>query len=339
MVMSEKIEFTFNEYVYYCVMKHPELKSFFTTLYDYGEKIDAKDSAIAVKKFVIAGDEMLVKEKACEEAYKKVADLGVTLSEYKKKYAYQIVELAEGEGFAKNGKYDCTFANHPIKFNGLEITLEMLESGKNPFLADYLRWIEENKGINLDLSSYEKRLGELKSKLAKTIFGREKIRKTMEVVKGQIMYAEFQLVEGEKLKEKRDAFDKFTPEQKEAIREALTRLEDSMNASKELKATINEYNQIQIKYNAKRNRTGKWERAYYRMLADGVVLEKRLAAINELFDRVLKNRDAKSFPEGLSSHKQDTATNNLFGAIDWYISYTNSRTSKISDNSTIKTRK
>ena len=59
-----------------------------------------------------------------------------------------------------------------IKFNGLEITLEMLESGKNPFLADYLRWIEENKGINLDLSSYEKRLGELKSKLAKTIFGR-----------------------------------------------------------------------------------------------------------------------------------------------------------------------
>ena len=75
------------------------------------------------------------------------------------------------------------------------------------------------------------------------------------------------------------------------------------------------------------------------MLADGVVPEKRLAAINELFDRVLKNRDAKSFPEGLSSHKQDTATNNLFGAIDWYISYTNSRTSKISDNSTIKTRK
>ena len=339
MAMDEKIEFTFNEYVYYCAMQHPELKLFFTELYNYGEKIDDMDSRVALKKFIASGDIMIEKEKECVEAYSKVESLGVVLSEYKKRYAYQIVEPAAKEGFAKNGKYDTTFASHPIKFNGLELNLEMLKSGKNPYLLDYLKWIEENKGINIELSGHERRLKELNEKLSRSLFGREKIRKSIEVVKGQIMYLEYQLAEGEKLKEKKETFEAFTPEQMEAIHNALSCLEESMNTSKDLKAAINEYNQIQIKYNAKRNRTGKWERAYYRMLSDGVVTEKRLVAINELFDKVLRNRNAKSFPEGLSSHKQDTVTNNLFGAIDWYISYTNSRTSKISDNSTKKTRK
>lgn len=334
--MGEKREFTFNEYMYYCVMHSFELNAFFTKLYEYGEQIDDHDSRIAIDKFVLAGDDLFAKEFACAEAFKKVESLGVTLSGYEKKNAYQIVVPTKGEGFAKNGKYDCTYTGHPTKFNGLELDESMLKSGQNPYLNDYLGWIERNKGLNLKLSSSTEQIKKLEAKLSKALIGKEKIRREIAKMKSEISYLDEQIKEGEKLKTKKDVFDNLTKEQKEAIYNALVCLNQSMDASKDLKATINEYNQIQIKYNAKKNRTGKWERAYTKMLYEGAVDERTFNIVNDLFNKVLKYRDAKNYPEGIVAHAQNTETNILFGAIDWYASLCMSRGSKNNENAAKK---
>ena len=334
--MGKKREFTFNEYMYYCAMHSYELNAFFTKLYEYGEQIDDHDSKIAIDKFVLAGDNLFAKEFACMEAFKKVDSLGVTLSEHKKKNAYQIVVPAKGEGFAKNGKYDCTYTGHPTKFNGLELDVSMFKSGVNPYLNDYLNWIEKNKGINLKTASITEQIKKLEVKLSKALIGKEKIRREIAKLESEMNYLNEQLKEGEKLKTKKEVFEAFTQEQKEAIYNALVCLNQSMEASKDLKATINEYNQIQIKYNAKRNRTGKWERAYTKMLYEGAIDERTSNIVNDLFAKVLKHREAKNYPNGIAIHAQSTETNILFCAIDWYASLCMSKESQNKENAAKK---
>ena len=81
--------------------------------------------------------------------------------------------------------------------------------------------------------------------------------------------------------------------------------------SNELKNSIFEYNEIEMKYNSKRNRKNKWNRAFEMMNKEKEINSEEINSLLESFEG---NRLQ-------SNEKSNSVSNEMKGAIDWYCTY------------------
>lgn len=298
-----------NESLYDFIANDNKLYEFFLEFNNYGNKIDEIDVQNSLKNFVEIGDKYIKEENECKELIKKLESLDIKLATENKVQVYRVVSKANSTGFGNNGKYDFKFVTFPNLFNGIEISKEMLNGSNVSYIEEYLEWEKQN--LENKIKDLSKEIEVKEKKFNRSIFNKKKFSNELKTLRANLEFLNKEMAKGEILKKKKEIFESFTTKQKEIIYKYLFSIDKCKKLSNEIKNSIYEYNEIEMKYNSKRNRKNKWNRAFQMMK------EKVNSEFCEI-DAILEN----FVYDGSTSNKsKNNITNEMKGAIDWYYTY------------------
>lgn len=334
---SSNKQYTFNEYLCYQILNNKKLKDFFELLNERAEEINKRYSKDIIDLFVKTGDEYIEAEKECEALLDKIVRSGITASRKGKKATCMIVKKTDGLGFGGNNKYEYTFRSFNDVFNGVNLTVDMLENNINPYEERYQLFEERNKDVLIIINKLEKQIAEKKKKLKRSIFRKEKDLNEISILEKEMRRFNGILEEREKIKEKRDMVSGLTFEQKEAILNYLRKVNECKELSEKLESCVDQYQDINIKFYGKRINTQKWEEALQTMLDSKELTKENLEGINKFLQPFIAERNKKIFYKGTTLYFDSHGGNNFHSLIEWYVNCM--LPSKIKENNKLNDKK
>lgn len=233
---------TEKEKIFQYVETNDELKAFFEKLKEFRLDYNKKFKHGLCKEISEFSHEYYQVLTELENMKTELYDSDLTVTdEYTEDIGYVPVLLTvDGRGFGGYGKYSYNVAYHVgITFNGATVTPDMLDAGINPYRAEYDKWVSEYPTIDDDIAKLTQAINALEMKYKKSLFKTKDKLAEIDGLKEKLNALVEAKKIGDDLKNKVQAVDSLTEEQKVAIRNYFEKIDKCKEYGLKLKERIN----------------------------------------------------------------------------------------------------